>query len=95
MIDAKPTGALYQGMLNLFPNSTAAVSTYCPSGNCTFTHIDDVAYSSLAMCSSVKDTTESVSGSGDLGPTMSETGAWNYSLPSGLNITSPYALAAA
>lgn len=75
MIDAKLTGALYQGMLNPFTNSTVAVSTYCPSGNCTFTHTDDVAYSSLAMCTSVKDITKSVIGSGHLGPMMGETGA--------------------
>jgi hypothetical protein len=95
MIDPKLTGALYQGMLNPFTNATAAVSTYCPSGSCTFTHIDNVAYSSLAMCSSVKDITTSVRGSGILGPSMDETGTWNYYLPSGLIITSPYALATA
>jgi len=95
MLDPRMTGAFFQGLLNPFPNATVAVSMFCPSGNCTFTHVDDIAYSTLAMCSSVQDISSSVAGSGRLAPTSGMTGDWNYTLPSGFNITSPCALATA
>ena len=83
--DPKLTGAVYQGLLNPPANATVDMSTFCPSGNCTFAHSGGVAYSSLEICSYVTDISQSVKGSADgLG---SSDASWNYSLPSGLNIT--------
>lgn len=65
-IDAKMTAALYQGMLNPPSNASAAMSTYCASGNCTFPSSDNVAYSSLAICPSVDDISGSVIGNGSV-----------------------------
>ena len=83
--DPKLTGAVYQGLLNPPANATVDMSTFCPSGNCTFSHSGGVVYSSLEICSYVSDISQSVKGSADgLG---SNDASWNYSLPSGLNIT--------
>jgi hypothetical protein len=88
-LDAKMTGALYQGILNPSPNATVAISTlsYCPSGNCTFAHVNGVAYSTLAICSSVDNITEQVSGNSTIDG-IGQSSTWYYSLPSGLNISS-------
>jgi hypothetical protein len=89
--DPKLTGAVSQALLNPPANSTIGLSTYCPSGNCTFAHTDGVAYSTLEICSIVQDASKSVDG------TASKPGrnaTWVYRLPSGLNITydGPYDL---
>lgn len=90
-LDLKLQGALYQGMLNPPTNATVAISTYCPSGNCTFAHSDNVAYSTLAICSSIKDITNTVEGrgSGEAGFNVN----WQYSLPSGPEVNYPSVLA--
>jgi hypothetical protein len=87
-LDQTLTGVLYQGMLLPYPNETAGVPVYCPSGNCAFPHTEGVAYSSLAVCSSIEDITKSVSSHGT--PVSGYNGTWNFSLPSGLRISQPY-----
>lgn len=83
-IDGKMTAALYQGVLNPPSNASAPMSTYCPSGNCTFPHSNNAAYTSLAICSSIEDISQLISGHGNLGNDSIET--WNYTLPSGLQL---------
>ena len=90
-LDPKMVAALYQGMLNPPANASVAMSNYCPSGNCTFPHSGNVAYSSLAICSSAKDISDTVKDSGS--GTAGEDANWHYSLPSGLNVSYPGGLA--
>lgn len=83
-IDGRMTAALYQGLLNPPSNASALMSTYCPSGNCTFPHSNSTAYTSLAICSSIEDISQLISGHGNVGNNSYET--WNYTLPSGLQL---------
>ena len=81
-VDKKMTTALYQGLLDPPSNASALISTYCQSGNCTFPHSNKRAYTSLAICSSIEDISQLISGHGNVGNSSYET--WNYTLPSGL-----------
>ena len=83
-VDGKMTAALYQGLLNPPSNASALMSTYCPSGNCTFPHLNNTAYTSLAMCPSIEDISHLISGYGNVVRYGSKT--WNYTLPSGLQL---------
>ena len=47
--------AIYQGLLDPPANASSSTSISCLLGNCTFRHANGMAYSSLAMCASVKD----------------------------------------
>ena len=80
--DKKMIVALYQGLLDPPSSTSALISAYCQSGNCTFPHSNETAYTSLAMCSSIEDISQLISGHGIVGDHSSE--LWNYTLPSGL-----------
>lgn len=92
-VDRKMTAALYSGLLDPPSNASALISTYCQSGNCTFPHSDNIAYTSLAMCSSIEDISQLISGRGSVGSQTYET--WNYTLPSGLRLLGKSVLATA
>lgn len=59
--DDPMTTAFYQGILDPSAYASASIATSCQSGNCTFRHVNGIAYNSLAMCSSVKDISDLVS----------------------------------
>ena len=92
-VDGKMAAALYQGLLNPPSNASALMSTYCQSGNCTFPHSNNTAYTSLAMCSSIEDISQLISGHGNVGNYGYET--WNYTLPSGLQLPGIHVLTTA
>ncbi|KAL9117633.1 MAG: hypothetical protein Q9187_005828 [Circinaria calcarea] len=92
-INRKMTTALYQGLLAPPLNATALISTYCQSGNCTFPHSNNTAYTSLTICSSIEDISHLISGHGNIGDSSYET--WNYRLPSGLQLLGNSALTTA
>ncbi|ERF73964.1 hypothetical protein EPUS_05387 [Endocarpon pusillum Z07020] len=71
-VDAPMGLAILEGVLNPPANATASLLFDCSSGNCTFPR----TYSSLAICSSVKNISERVVPSGN-----------NWKLPSGQNLT--------
>ena len=83
-VDQKMTAALYQGVLNPAPNASTLISTYCQTGNCTFPNSNGTAYISLAMCTSVEDISQLISGHGSNEEDLYET--WDYKLPSGLRL---------
>ena len=93
-LDAKMTATLYQGLLNPPPNTSALVSTYCQTGNCTFPNARGTAYTSLAMCSSVEDISHTISEK-DPVRVSSSYETWNLKLPSGLQLLEMGALATA
>lgn len=77
-LSEKMTAALYQGVLASSTDTSSTFATSCPSGNCTFAGL---YYTSLAMCSSVRDISDTV---------IEDNYAANeyiYTLPSGVNIT--------
>ena len=84
------TAALYQGVLNPAPNASTLISTYCQTGDCTFPSSNGTAYTSLAMCTSVEDISQLISGHGSDGDALYET--WDYKLPSGLRLLGSYIL---
>ena len=73
--DGPMTLAVYRGFLDPPTNSSSSISTFCPSGNCTF----DSSYTSLAICSTVEDISSKIEGSGNFTE-------WFYKLPSGLMV---------
>ncbi|KAL8992736.1 MAG: hypothetical protein Q9169_006879, partial [Polycauliona sp. 2 TL-2023] len=93
-VNKKMTGTLFQGLLNPPSNAFALVATNCETGNCTFPHSDDhIAYNSLAMCSSVEDISNTITGHGSDADSSYET--WNWTLPSGLRLLGNSALSTA
>ena len=94
LLDTKMTATLYQGLLSPPPNMSALVSTYCQTGNCTFPNARGTAYTSLAMCSSVEDISDTVSEEDPVRRTRSYR-TWNLTLPSGLYLLGSGALATA
>jgi Protein of unknown function (DUF3176) len=93
LVNRQMTAALYSGLLDPPPNASALMSTFCQSGNCTFPHSNNSAYTSLAMCSSIEDISQLISGHGSIGNQSYET--WNYTLPSGLRLLGTSVLATA
>lgn len=93
-LDTKMTATLYQGLLSPPPNTSALVTTYCQTGNCTFPDVRGTAYTSLAMCSSVEDISHTISEK-DPVRISSSYGTWNLKLPSGLRLLGSGALATA
>lgn len=82
--NGKMTLALYQGLIDPQSKASALMSTYCQSGNCTFPHSNDTAYTSLAICSSIEDISQLISGHSSVGRDGYK--KWNYTLPSGLRL---------
>jgi hypothetical protein len=70
-LDGPMVATLYQGMLDPPTNATSSIAFSCGTGNCTF----NGSYRSLAMCTSVKDISDTITGNGTY---------YNYQLPSGL-----------
>ena len=93
-LDTKMTATLYQGLLSPPSNTSALVSTYCQTGNCTFPNARGTAYTSLAMCSSVEDISHTISEEDPVRISTSY-GTWNLTLPSGLYLLGSGALATA
>ncbi|KAL9637156.1 MAG: hypothetical protein Q9164_002380 [Protoblastenia rupestris] len=83
LVSVAMSAALYQGLLDPPPNASTVISTYCQSGNCTFPHANDTAYTSLAMCSTVEDISRTISGNGSDDENL-QYETYNYTLPSGL-----------
>ncbi|ROV92902.1 hypothetical protein VSDG_06365 [Cytospora chrysosperma] len=52
--------AIYFGLLSPPPNSSAAVMASCRTGNCTFPHDGGAAFSTLAMCQSCIDISDTI-----------------------------------
>ena len=82
-LNREMTVALYQGLIKPPARTSDLIRPYCESGNCTFPHSNKTAYTSLAMCSSIEDISQLVSGHGNL---ENESETWNYTLPSGLQL---------
>ncbi|KAK4446941.1 hypothetical protein QBC34DRAFT_427750 [Podospora aff. communis PSN243] len=79
------TVAFYKGLLGPPSTASSALSISCPSKNCIFGDPSaELVYSSLAVCSSVVDISSSVSGSAD----WTGWSKWDFSLPTGLTLTS-------
>ena len=78
------TAALYQGLLDPPANGSSIMSAYCPSGNCTFPNANETTYTSLAMCSSVEDITQTIRDNTDPDDESSFYETYNFTLPSGL-----------
>ncbi|ROV89598.1 hypothetical protein VMCG_09925 [Cytospora schulzeri] len=53
-------GAIYMGLLAPPQNSSAAITASCRTGNCTFPHDDGAAFSTLAMCQSCSDISDTI-----------------------------------
>lgn len=66
-LDGTMAATLYEGLLNPPANASASISVNCQSGNCTFPHTNDTAYSSLAMCADVDDISSHIRGNGTYG----------------------------
>lgn len=79
--------SIYFGLLSPSPNSSAAVTASCRTGNCTFPHDDGAAFSTLAICQSCKDISDTItyntSGGYDVRPA---------SIPSGARIDGYYSM---
>ncbi|KAL9623683.1 MAG: hypothetical protein Q9160_002139 [Pyrenula sp. 1 TL-2023] len=69
--NAPLVAGLYQGLLDPPTNASAGISIGCQSGNCTFPHENGIAYSSLALCSSVDDRSHMI---------QNDSAAHNYTL---------------
>lgn len=52
--------AIYIGLLSPPPNSSAAMTASCRTGNCTFPHDGGAAFSTLAMCQSCIDISDTI-----------------------------------
>lgn len=52
--------AIYMGLLSPTPNSSAAMTTNCRTGNCTFPSDDGATFSTLAMCHSCIDISHAI-----------------------------------
>lgn len=80
VLDGPMSAALNTGFSNPPVNATASIATQCPTGNCTFPSENGASYSSLAMCHSCNDMTNSVTN-------ISSTYNTAYKLPSGAEIS--------
>ena len=65
-VTTRMTATLYRGLLDPPANSSALLSNFCQTGNCTFPQSRGISYSSLAMCSKIEDISTQISGDGEL-----------------------------
>ncbi|KAK7744662.1 hypothetical protein SLS53_003550 [Cytospora paraplurivora] len=80
-ITASMQVAIYMGLLSPPPNSSAAVTASCRSGNCTFPHDNGATFSTLAMCHSCVNISDTI--------TSNHSGHYDQipaTLPSGVSI---------
>ncbi|CAM1508163.1 Fc.00g050110.m01.CDS01 [Cosmosporella sp. VM-42] len=79
-LDAPMQLAVYLGLLDPPANSSTSVVADCPTRNCTFPSDQGVTFSTLSMCHSCLDLTDTVANHSRI---------WNFSLPGGLSLTPP------
>jgi hypothetical protein len=60
ILDGTMQGAIFMGLLNPPKNSSQAITATCQTGNCTFPNDNGAAFSSLAMCSSCIDISDTI-----------------------------------
>lgn len=72
--------AIYLGLLDPPANSSASVAANCPTGNCTFPSDQGATFSTLSMCHSCLDLSDTVTNHSFI---------WNFSMPGGLSLTAP------
>ncbi|KAK8129361.1 hypothetical protein PG999_001741 [Apiospora kogelbergensis] len=86
------TQAMYSGIISPPNNISAIITPICPTGNCTFPEFDGKAYQSIAVCHQCDDITDRVQNNTKFDYENPKFSQWNYSLPSGLNLTSSQSL---
>ncbi|KAL6884705.1 hypothetical protein GGI43DRAFT_426742 [Trichoderma evansii] len=70
--------AVYLGLLEPPVNSSVSVVANCPTGSCTFPSDQGATFSTLSMCRSYLDVTNTV---------VSHPGTWNFTVPGGPSLT--------
>lgn len=77
-LDGPAQVAIYMGLLNPPSNSSSSISVDCPTGNCTFPADAGATFSTLGMCHSCTDISDTVSANTTTIPRnyTLESGAW-------------------
>lgn len=84
VLDGPMQAAIYTGFFNPPANSSESITTNCPSGNCTFPSDNGATFSSLSMCHSCLDISDTViyNYTGHGGSNSTRTTAQQATLPS-------------
>ncbi|KAL2059721.1 hypothetical protein VTL71DRAFT_10213 [Oculimacula yallundae] len=85
VLDYSTKAALIDAIANPTGNNSA-ITTSCPSGNCTFASYEGVTHSSIGLCTECVDITSSAAQSFS-NNTSSRSGGVNFTLPNGLGIS--------